>query len=45
MAHFARPELGERSRSCAYVRYVNFFQSSEVAFRIERILHSALDIL
>ena len=45
MAYVARPELGERLRSCAYGRYVIFFlQPGEEVVRIERILHSALDI-
>ena len=44
MAYVARPELGERLRSCAYGRYVIFFQPGEDLVRIERILHSALDI-
>lgn len=44
MAYVARPELGEGLRSCAHGRYVIFFQPSEGLVRIERILHSALDI-
>jgi toxin ParE1/3/4 len=44
MAYVARPELGDRLRSCAYGRYVIFFQSGVDVVRIERILHSALDI-
>lgn len=44
MAYVARPELGDRLRSCAYGRYVIFFQPGEDLVRIERILHSALDI-
>lgn len=43
-AYVARPELGEGLRSCAYGRYVIFFRASEVGVRVERILHSALDI-
>lgn len=44
MAYVARPELGEGLRSCAYGRYVIFFRPGEAVVRIERILHSALDI-
>jgi toxin ParE1/3/4 len=44
MAYVARPELGEGLRSCAHGRYVIFFRSSDAIVRVERILHSALDI-
>lgn len=44
MAYVARPDLGECLRSCAYGRYVIFFRPGDAIFRIERILHSALDI-
>jgi toxin ParE1/3/4 len=44
MAYVARPELGERLRSCAHGRYVIFFSPATDHVRIERILHSALDI-
>ena len=43
-AYVARPELGEGLRSCAHGRYVIFFRPSDAIVRIERILHSALDI-
>lgn len=43
-AYAARPELGEGLRSCAYGRYVIFFRHTEAIVRVERILHSALDI-
>jgi toxin ParE1/3/4 len=44
MAYIARPELGEGLRSCAHGRYVIFFRPRDAIVRIERILHSALDI-
>lgn len=44
MAYVARTELGEGLRSCAHGRYVIFFRASDSIVRIERILHSALDI-
>lgn len=44
MAYVARPELGEGWRSCAFGRYVIFFRPADAIVRIERILHSALDI-
>ena len=44
MAYVARPELGDSVRSCAHGRYVIFFRPGESAVRIERILHSAMDI-
>jgi toxin ParE1/3/4 len=44
MAYVARPELGAGVRSCAHGRYVIFFRLSDAIVRIERILHSALDI-
>lgn len=44
MAYVARPELGDKLRSCAHGRYVIFFRPSESVVRIERILHSAMDI-
>jgi toxin ParE1/3/4 len=43
-AYVSRPELAEGLRSCAYGRYVAFFRSTEDLVRIERILHSAMDI-
>lgn len=43
-AYVARPELGDGLRSCAYGRYVIFFRSTDETVRIERFLHSALDI-
>lgn len=39
-----RPELGDGIRSCAYGRYVIFFESSPDAVLIVRILHSARDL-
>jgi len=44
MAYVSRPELSDRLRSCAFGRYVIFFQPGDAVVRIERILHSALDI-
>ena len=44
MAYVARPELGDSLRSCAHGRYVIFFRPIEGLVRIERILHSAMDI-
>lgn len=44
MAYVARPELGEGLRSCAYGRYVIFLRPGDAFVRVERILHSALDI-
>lgn len=44
LAYVARPELGEGMRSCAHGRYVIFFRPSANLVRIERILHSAMDI-
>lgn len=44
MAYVARPELGDGLRSCAHGRYVVFFRLGDAIVRIERILHSALDI-
>ena len=44
LAYVARPELGDGLRSCAHGRYLIFFRPSAEAVRIERILHSALDI-
>ena len=43
-AYVARPELGDGLRSCAHGRYVLFFRYSDSLVRIERILHSAMDI-
>ena len=43
-AYVARPELGEDLRSCAHSRYVIFFRHTAEVVRVERILHSALDI-
>ena len=42
--YVARPELGEGLRSCAHGRYVIFFRPEGEAVRVERLLHSALDI-
>lgn len=42
--YVARPELGEGLRSCALGRYVIFFRHNPEVVRVERILHSALDI-
>lgn len=39
-----RPELSSDVRSCAYGNYVIFFESSEEAVTIIRILHGARDI-
>jgi toxin ParE1/3/4 len=44
MGYVARPELGEGLRSCAHGRYVIFFRPGGALVRVERILHSALDI-
>ena len=44
LAYVARPELGDGLRSCAHGRYLIFFRPSAEAVRIERILHSAMDI-
>lgn len=44
MAYVARPDLGEGLRSCAHGRYVIFFRPGAELVRVERILHSALDI-
>lgn len=44
MAYVARPELGDGLRSCAYGRYVIYFRPTIEHVRIERILHSALDV-
>ncbi len=44
MAYVARPELGKGLRSCAHGRYIIFFRPGDTVVRIERILHSALDI-
>lgn len=44
LAYVARPELGEGLRSCAHGRYVIFFKPGAEIVRVERILHSALDI-
>lgn len=44
LAYVARPELGEGLRSCAHGRYVIFFRPGTEVVRVERILHSALDI-
>ena len=44
MGYVARPELAVDLRSCAHGRYVIFFRPSATLVRIERILHSALDI-
>ena len=44
LAYVARPELGDGLRSCAHGRYVIFFRPCAEVVRIERILHSAMDI-
>lgn len=44
MAYVARPELGIGLRSCAHGRYVIFFRANDAVVRVERILHSAMDI-
>lgn len=44
MGYVKRPELGESLRSCAHGRYVIFFRPGDRVVRIERILHSAMDI-
>jgi len=44
LVYVARPELGEGLRSCAHGRYVIFFRPGTEVVRVERILHSALDI-
>ena len=44
VAYVARPELAEGLRSCAHGRYVIFFRPVANLVRIERILHSAMDI-
>lgn len=44
MACVARPELSDGLRSCAHGRYVIFFRLIVECVRIERILHSAMDV-
>lgn len=44
MGYVARPELATGLRSCALGRYVIFFTPGASRVRIERILHSAMDI-
>lgn len=44
LAYVARPELGDGLRSCVHGRYVIFFRPCAAVVRIERILHSAMDI-
>ena len=44
MVYVARPELAAGLRSCAHGRYVNFFTPDANRVRIERILHSAMDV-
>ena len=44
MAYVARPDLADHLRSCAHGRYVIFFLPSNGLVRVERILHSAMDI-
>ena len=44
LAYVARSELGDGLRSCAHGRYLIFFRPSAEVVRIERILHSAMDI-
>lgn len=40
----ARPELGSGLRSCAHGRYVIFFRQGADLVRVERVLHSAMDL-
>jgi toxin ParE1/3/4 len=44
LAYIARPELDAGLRSCAHGRYVIFFRPTADLVRIERILHSAMDL-
>ncbi len=44
LAYVARPELDDGLRSCAQGRYVIFFRPQAGLVRIERILHSAMDL-
>jgi toxin ParE1/3/4 len=44
LAYVARPELADGLRSCSHGRYVIFFQPTKNLVRIERILHSAMDL-
>ncbi|MFA7254463.1 MAG: type II toxin-antitoxin system RelE/ParE family toxin [Patescibacteria group bacterium] len=44
LVYVARPELGDGLRSCAHKRYVIFFRPTADLVRIERILHSAMDL-
>lgn len=44
LIHRRRPELGDDIRSCAYGRYVIFFEMDQDALVILRILHGARDI-
>lgn len=44
LAYRRRPELGDAIRSSTYGRYQIFFESSEQATVILRILHQARDI-
>ncbi len=44
MVYVTRPELVAGLRSCAHGRYVIFFMPGANRVRIERILHSAMDI-
>lgn len=40
-----RPELSARMRSCAYGRYVIYFESEDQQLTVIRILHGARDVL
>lgn len=44
LVYVARPELDDGLRSCAHGRYVIFFRPTADVVRIERILHSAMDL-
>jgi toxin ParE1/3/4 len=44
LVYVARPELDHGLRSCALGRYVIFFRPTADLVRIERILHSAMDL-
>ena len=44
MVYVARPLLAAGLRSCAHGRFVIFFTSDTSRVRIERVLHSAMDI-
>ena len=44
LAYPARPELGDRRRSCAHGRYILFFQPTDAHILIVRILHGSRDL-